>query len=119
MQQEKAHFLLFDYVLVLSVVDEFLWRANDREMFIIKSCYEGLDINPPEVLISVRSALQNCWNLKAHSNVLVFGWRMILNGLPTRDQLYYISMLVRDKDKCYAFFALRKMKTTLICSNSV
>ncbi|XP_050919333.1 uncharacterized protein LOC127136861 [Lathyrus oleraceus] len=55
------------------------------------------------VSVEVRSRVNIVWKISAPSNVLMFGWRWILNGLPTRDQLMKRRILCDDRDKCCVF----------------
>lgn len=70
--------------------DKFVWRPDPTRVFTVKSCYNLLvDVVPEEpVCDSLRRAFRDLWNLKIPSKILIFGWRVLLNRLPTKDHLF-------------------------------
>lgn len=88
--------LLLDMLHMLAVAapqqgveDESEWARTDGKAFSVKSCANRFRQRDCSVSIDevTKSALSFLWKLKASSNILTFGWRLILNRLPTRDQL--------------------------------
>lgn len=78
------------------VNDRFVWLRNKDE-FSIKDCYKRICeswflesfFNPLKV-----KALTCLWKSKVPSKVLIFGWRLIFNNLPTRMELVKREIIV-------------------------
>ncbi|MCH94475.1 putative ribonuclease H protein, partial [Trifolium medium] len=81
--------LLFDVVMVGESEDKWRWIPENSGLFSVKSVYSLLmngrvmqDLNP-----NVLTALQALWENDIPSKVGVFGWRLLLDKLPTRSAL--------------------------------
>lgn len=105
LQVEKLKLQLTDIETIAFVAEEFSCLADDNEVLYIKTCYVVLDDSYTEVLdrTYLRASLRNLCNLKVPSNIKMFGWRMFLNKLYPRDQLFIRGILVGARDNCCAF----------------
>ncbi|XP_058746829.1 uncharacterized protein LOC131619785 [Vicia villosa] len=65
-----------------------LIKEND-EVFSVNSCYKVFANRDSIEWISLnmKAALTQLWKVRVSSNILMFGWRFVLNRLPTRDNL--------------------------------
>lgn len=90
--------MLSNAELVQNVADEFDWTCEANEVFYVKFCFEVLISRSIVGLVTeeVRYALSFFWKVQAPSNILMFGWRLTLNRLPTRDQLMRRDIVVDD-----------------------
>ncbi|XP_058751979.1 uncharacterized protein LOC131625099 [Vicia villosa] len=81
--------------------DMVIWRHNQDGVFSVKSCYSLIrdrnkeDILPNETL----KALMMVWETNIPSKIKVFGWRVLLNRLPSRDQLVKRKIIQNDEEK--------------------
>lgn len=59
-------------------------------MFTIKSCYSLFDSDSSTavVLSGVLGALKHCWNSAALNKLQHFGWRLLHDKIPSKDQLF-------------------------------
>ncbi|CAJ2628180.1 unnamed protein product [Trifolium pratense] len=81
--------LLMTVSLNPSSVDRWRWIVGQAGLFSVKSCYDFLAQNGSTETINSRllEAIQMMWNNNVPSKVSVFGWRLLLEKLPTRDAL--------------------------------
>lgn len=107
-QGEELQELLANKMIVQDEADEFEWLPKNDDIFSVKSGHEDLVSRSVDVLIleEMRIAVNFVWKISAPSNVLMFGWRWILNRLPTRDQLVSMRILINDRDKCCTLFCM-------------
>ncbi|XP_058786284.1 uncharacterized protein LOC131660936 [Vicia villosa] len=85
--------------------DEFKWAGDAEEEFTVKLCAHTIKKRDTEnmVGIPVRKTLLAMWDIKAPSKVKIFAWRLILDRLPTKDQLKKRGILDTDRDCCCVF----------------
>jgi hypothetical protein len=85
------------------VDDSWQWRENMEEGFTVKSCYDLLhktfrvneDIGPLKVFV-----FTNIWRCAAPSKVCAFSWQLLLERIPTKDNLWRRRMLREDNLSC-------------------
>ncbi|CAK8567342.1 unnamed protein product [Lathyrus sativus] len=77
------------------------WMPEKNKTFSIHSAYNKLVARLSTTYISheVHSVLSVIWKSLVLSNVLLFGWCLILNRLPTRDQLVKRKIRLDNRDK--------------------
>lgn len=70
--------------------DEWRWSLEASGFYSVKSAYlklEGLVLREELWGVEEKRVFANMWKSKAPSKVVAFGWRMILNRIPTKDNL--------------------------------
>lgn len=85
--------------------DSFVWRTTVSDDFSVKDCYRYLfsKLSGPAVNAEKVRASLNIWKIKAPSNFLFFGWRIIHGKIGTKDQLYKRKILNRGDLSCVSF----------------
>lgn len=80
-QGEELQELLANKMIVQDEADELEWLPKNDDIFSVKSGHEDLVSRSVDVLIleEMRIAVNFVWKISAPSNVLIFGWRWILN----------------------------------------
>ncbi|XP_045802786.1 uncharacterized protein LOC123896448 [Trifolium pratense] len=65
--------------------DKWKWLPDTSGLFSVKSCYQVLLENSEIIVLdsNVLTAIKHLWRNDAPSKVLVFGWRLFLDRLPT------------------------------------
>ncbi|KAI5448008.1 hypothetical protein KIW84_015444 [Lathyrus oleraceus] len=103
---EELQELLTNKMIMQDEADEFEWLLKNDDIFSIKSGHEDLVSRSADVLIleEMRITINFVWKISETSNVLMFGWRWILNRIPTKDQLGSMRILIDDRDKCCTLF---------------
>ncbi|GAU29260.1 hypothetical protein TSUD_392100 [Trifolium subterraneum] len=81
--------LLVSFSLSPNNPDSWRWVLGKTGLFSVKSCYDWLiDHKQHEELnFNVLSAIKQLWKNDVPSKVLVFGWRFLLDRLPTKEAL--------------------------------
>ncbi|CAJ2637160.1 unnamed protein product [Trifolium pratense] len=101
----KLKELLVDINLNLNCADRWRWIPGDAGLFSVKSCYNFLvqfvtveNLNP-----SMLEAVKKLWKNDVPSKVNVFGWRLLLEKLPTRDALASKGIITNPHETCCVF----------------
>jgi hypothetical protein len=81
--------LLVGFSLHHNRPDSWRWIPGAAGIFSVKSCYNFLLENRHVVVLDpeVLDLLKNLWIIYVPSKVLVFGWRLLLDRLPTKGAL--------------------------------
>ncbi|KAK2435369.1 hypothetical protein QL285_020433 [Trifolium repens] len=92
--------LLVGFPLCPDRPDSWRWIPGTAGIFSVKSCYSFLlQTRQAKVLdADVLDALKNLWRNDVSSKVLVFGWRLLLERLPTRGALSHRGILTSPND---------------------
>ncbi|CAJ2678430.1 unnamed protein product [Trifolium pratense] len=96
--------------------DQWRWIPDSNGLFTVKSCYTNLlDLRQVELQdVHVLEAIRRLWKSDVPSKVNVFGWRLLLNRLPTRGALHHrgtsLQTGVEGRDHFLLFGDLFKMK---------
>jgi hypothetical protein len=87
--------LLVGFSLHSNRLDSWRWIPGTVGIFSVKSCYNFLLVKyQPAVLDSeMLEVLKSLWKNDLPSKVLVFGWRLLLQRLPTRRALHHRGIL--------------------------
>ncbi|XP_058733800.1 uncharacterized protein LOC131605468 [Vicia villosa] len=102
---------LKDMLAVLNAVpvkeycdDSFSWTLSSSGCFSVNSCYEFFkaSLSGPPMESNKVLAFNYLWKFKVPSKILCFGWRFLLNRIPTRDQLVRRGVLVGGIDSVCA-----------------
>ncbi|XP_058782239.1 uncharacterized protein LOC131656564 [Vicia villosa] len=82
--------LLNNITLTREEEDSFGWLKNDEGIFTVRSCYSWLTAETALDSVSpgVLGALSSCWNSAAPLKMQYFGWRLLHDRLPSKDQLF-------------------------------
>lgn len=90
-QAEELKTILQDNPLSNNRQDRWLWIIDNKQTFSVKSCYGWL-VNvfagTTRTMEGVQAALcSKIWSCDVPTKVQIFVWKMMLNRLPTRDNL--------------------------------
>ncbi|XP_058733030.1 uncharacterized protein LOC131604618 [Vicia villosa] len=88
--------------------DKVKWGSSQDGVFSVKSCYSLFrDRGLEDVITSdTQMALEMIWETNISSKLKVFGWRVILNRLPSKDQLVKRGIITTDEDKICALYSV-------------
>ncbi|CAJ2640794.1 unnamed protein product [Trifolium pratense] len=84
-------FLLLEQVQPCrNIADRRRWIPNTAGIFSVQSAYAVLlkRVNLVEIEPKTLSALKDLWNNNVPTKVSIFGWRLLLDKLPTRETLF-------------------------------
>ncbi|XP_058775771.1 uncharacterized protein LOC131650046 [Vicia villosa] len=86
-------------------VDTSKWWPNADGVFSVKSCATFLRERYLErpVEANCAAAINLFWGTDVPSKIKIFGWRLMLNRLPVREQLAKRNVIHRDEDKICVF----------------
>jgi hypothetical protein len=104
-QNESLQELLFDFSLNISCHDRWKWKSGLLNVFLVRSAYFLLlRLRPVEELEATKLiAINKLWRVDVPSKVHVFGWRLLLNKLPTRLALNHRGILLNPLDLLCVF----------------
>jgi hypothetical protein len=104
-QLEGLQGLLFDFALSSDIADRWKWKPGPLGQFTVRSFYSILiDSHPVEGLeANVLTALKKLWRIDVPTKILVFGWRFLIDRLPTRSALNHRGILHNPNDLSCAF----------------
>ncbi|XP_058767312.1 uncharacterized protein LOC131640988 [Vicia villosa] len=73
---------------LLELLNEIEPEENDGA-FTVNSCYKAFAKKETShwITTNMKESLASLWKVRAPTNILLFGWRLILNRLPTEDKL--------------------------------
>jgi hypothetical protein len=102
---EALKVLLLDFTFIPNAVDRWRWMTGTMGLFSVRSCYSLLSESmAAEVIdVNVLAAVKKLWKIDIPSKVLVFGWRLLLERLPTRSALNHRGILHHSQDLSCAF----------------
>jgi hypothetical protein len=89
----------------LGISDRRRWSPNEAGVFTVKSTYMYLlyRSGPDQLEPSVEQALKKLWKANVPSKVGIFGWRLLIDKLPTRDALFRKGIITNSLDRCCVF----------------
>jgi hypothetical protein len=92
--------LLVGFSVQRNCPDKWKWMSGPTCIFSVKSCYNLLlDLRQHEALDQeVLEATTKLWRNDVPSKIKVFGWRLLLERLPTRETLHYRGILNNPHD---------------------
>ncbi|KAK2410047.1 hypothetical protein QL285_045438 [Trifolium repens] len=99
-QLQELSTLLADISLSPDRPDSWRWIPGTTGTFSVKPCYSFLlDSRQPEAIdADVLEAIKKLWRNDLPSKVLVFGWRLLLDRLPTRRALHRRGILTNSNE---------------------
>lgn len=85
--------------------DTYKWVKEADSMLKVISCFDLLyDSNNTRPLsYKVVKDISSLWDIKALSNLSLFGWRLLLDRLSTKEKLSLRGILTNIRDLCCAF----------------
>jgi hypothetical protein len=91
--------------------DQWRWILDSNGLFTVKSSYTNLlDLRQVELQDAhVLEVIQRLWKSYVPSKVNVFGWRLLLNRLPTRATLHHCGILTNHHELS-CIFCLQQTK---------
>jgi hypothetical protein len=80
--------------------DSWKWIPGATGVFSVKSCYDFLLDNNQVVVFdpAMLDLFKNLWRNDSPSKVLIFGWRLLLDRLPTKSALHRRGILFNSQD---------------------
>ncbi|CAI8590018.1 unnamed protein product [Vicia faba] len=101
--------LLTNISPIVDAIDNIRWWPNKDGIFNVKSCYNLIRDRELEDVVESESklALKMIWKTNIQSKLKVFGWRVVLNRLPTKDQLVKRG-IIRDEHEEVCVFCDEK-----------
>jgi hypothetical protein len=86
-------------------VDRYRWTAHAVGVFTMKSTYLALISSRSYPLIGPQSVqvFKDLWLNNVPSKVTIFGWRLLLEKLPTKDALYNKGIITNMLERCCVF----------------
>ncbi|XP_058783282.1 uncharacterized protein LOC131657957 [Vicia villosa] len=88
-----------------NIIDLVVWPFENSRVFTVKSCYRLLMQVQGEADLedSQKCALKIIWGSRCPSKIKIFGWRLILDRLPTRKQLMRRRIITQPQEVTCAF----------------
>ncbi|XP_058726970.1 uncharacterized protein LOC131598375 [Vicia villosa] len=85
--------------------DSFIWWPAEEGAFTVKSCYLSLRDRLEEDTVEANktTALNLIWKSQIPSKLKVFGWRVLLDRLPSKIQLARRGIILNEQDKMCVF----------------
>jgi hypothetical protein len=79
--------------------------AHSAGVFIVKSAYSALISTWSYVLVGPQpvQVFKDLWLNNVPSKVSIFGWRLLLEKLPTKDALYNKGIITNMIERCCVF----------------
>jgi hypothetical protein len=107
-QLEYLKELLLGFSLNSNSDDRWRWKFETMGFFSVRSCYSLLLASRPveEVDENILAAIKILWRNDVPSKILVFGWRLLLDRLPTRSALNHRGILLNSLDLTCVFCSL-------------
>jgi hypothetical protein len=104
LEQELLN-LLLPFQPSLDVEDRHRWISTSAGIFSVKSAY--IDLLNRSVMTnledSIVHSLKLMWKNNVPSKISIFGWRLLLEKLPTREALFDKGIIINSTDKNCAF----------------
>ncbi|GAU25336.1 hypothetical protein TSUD_375990 [Trifolium subterraneum] len=99
-QLEELKGLLVGFSLLPNSTDCWCWALGNNGCFTVKSCYDWLlqYRQDEELNGNVLAAIKQLWKNEVPTKVSIFGWRIILDRLPTRMALNRRGILLNPID---------------------
>jgi hypothetical protein len=91
------------HVIISTVDDVWVWKPGFEEGFSVKSTYVFLDntLHPIVPISSLQSfAFNYIWKSGVPSKVSAFSWQLVLDRIPTRDNLRRRGILNAEDSRC-------------------
>lgn len=83
------------FQLLISIPDTWVWKREPEGLYTVQSAYKLIKGDPADISEPIFKLL---WESRAPSNVCVFGWRMLLDRLPTKVNLLRRQILTVEDD---------------------
>jgi hypothetical protein len=105
--------LLMDVQLEPTRRDRWRWIPGPIGLFSVNSSYKMLLqlSNSVSVEVNVLEAIQNLWKNDVPTKVNTFGWRLLLDKLPTRAALHHRGIMIHSYD-LYCTFCFHPLEDT-------
>ncbi|CAJ2645107.1 uncharacterized protein LOC123905266 [Trifolium pratense] len=86
-------------------LDRRKWSSGTAGLFTVKSAYICLQnkYGMAEIELAKVQALQQLWLNNVPPKVNIFGWRLLLEKLPTREALYRKGIITSNHERCCVF----------------
>ena len=104
--------LLQNVNLQVDTVDRWRWALESTRTFSVRSAYKFLTLQPP--VVSSADAL-SLWHKDVPLKVVLFGWRLIRDRLPTKDNLFRRGVIDQASRQCVSGCGSRKHHLIYSC----
>jgi len=91
--------LLANVTMQVNKEDKWLWTLENSNTFIVRSLYNFLAIQPQ---VGLPVDVSSIWHKDVPLKVVLFGWRLFRDRLPTKDNLLRRSVIDHDSRMCVA-----------------
>jgi hypothetical protein len=107
-ESETTHDLLLlldQFRLCRDDNDRWRWLAHETDFFTVKTAYKSLlnSLDLPEIDTATVNALKSLWLNNVPSKVSIFGWKLMLEKLPTGEALFNKGIITNNHDRCCVF----------------
>ncbi|MCI07982.1 putative ribonuclease H protein, partial [Trifolium medium] len=101
----ELHALLEQVQPKCSSRDKRRWIPNSAGFFSVRSAYEVQQsrLEVAAICTQTEAALKMLWFNNVPSKVSIFGWRLLLEKLPTREALHRRGIITNNHEKCCVF----------------
>jgi hypothetical protein len=105
---EELKELLAGFSLTSDCPDRWRWKPDSMGFFSVRSCYSILNASQPAIALdgNVLISVNKRWKVDVPSKALVFGWRFLLDKLPTRSALNHRGIMTNPLDLHCIFCSL-------------
>jgi hypothetical protein len=101
--EEQELLLLLDHIQPgRGELDRHRWLAHAAGFFTVKTAYNMLlqRLVLPEFDEETTQALKLSWLNNVPSKVSIFGWRLLINKIPTREALFNKGIITNNHERC-------------------
>ncbi|XP_058726151.1 uncharacterized protein LOC131597472 [Vicia villosa] len=102
-QLKELEEILFEVNLSSDFQDVIKWWPEKDGIFSVKSCYDRYHDPLAQSMVmqvDILQMLKSIWKAATLSKIQVFGWRVIMNRLPTKDQLLHRGVIQASNSVC-------------------
>lgn len=96
----SLHSILLDVQLDKTRQDKWVWTLEASKVFFVRSLYRWLvncDIGTG-LNSGLNRLIEKVWRIVTPSKVSIFGWPLLRNSLPKRDNLHHRQVIVSEEE---------------------
>ncbi|XP_058750847.1 uncharacterized protein LOC131623866 [Vicia villosa] len=117
--QQYFEEVVHDFMSAEDLEDSYEWLKEPLAVFTTKSCFHHFNkpLSFPSINPSVLMAIDYLWKIKVPPKIQLFGWRFLINRLPTKNQLFKRGIFPNVKDLCCVFCSTDEETLSHFCSS--